>query len=102
MNKTEYLLTCLSEECAEVQQAVAKVLRFGLTDCAPGTTTTNEAHLVREILDVVSLVEIIVAPDLLNELNDSNLSAELVSKKIKKVVKYMEYSRERGCLDEEN
>ncbi len=30
MNKTEYLLVCLAEECAEIQQAVDKALRFGL------------------------------------------------------------------------
>ena len=35
MNKQEYLLTCLSEECAEIQQAVSKALRFGLDNYNP-------------------------------------------------------------------
>lgn len=30
MNKAEHLLTCLAEECAEIQQAVSKALRFGV------------------------------------------------------------------------
>jgi len=39
MNRTEHLLVCLAEECAEVGQAVAKALRFGLDD---GRTRTLE------------------------------------------------------------
>jgi len=31
----EYLLTCLMEECAEVQKAATKALRFGLDDRGP-------------------------------------------------------------------
>ena len=30
MNKTEFLLTCLIEECSEVQKAATKAIRFGL------------------------------------------------------------------------
>lgn len=35
MTKTEYLLVVLSEECSEIQQAVTKALRFGLSDIHP-------------------------------------------------------------------
>ena len=29
MSEVEHLLVCLSEECAEIQKAVSKTLRFG-------------------------------------------------------------------------
>lgn len=35
MNTTEHLLVVLGEECAEVQQNIAKALRFGLDDHHP-------------------------------------------------------------------
>jgi len=48
MNKTEYLLVCLAEECAEIQQAVDKALRFGLDVGFPGGKTTNAQDISRE------------------------------------------------------
>ena len=41
MTNTEYLLTCLMEEAAEVQQIAAKCLRFGL----------DNHHLVRQNIE---------------------------------------------------
>ncbi len=41
MNKKEYLLTCLIEECAEVQQVAAKILRFGAESKHPESDMTN-------------------------------------------------------------
>ena len=62
MNTTEYVLVCLMEECAEVQHAAAKALRFGLP--------LNREQLQREILDVQAIVELLqesgilaIAPD---------------------------------------
>ena len=48
MNRVEYLLVCLMEECAEVQQAAAKALRFGLTD-------QNLDDLYGEYVDVAAV-----------------------------------------------
>lgn len=45
MNLKEHLLTVLSEECAEVQQAVSKALRFGAKDSRPGTDSTNAQEI---------------------------------------------------------
>jgi len=36
MTRADHLLVIIMEECAEIQQATAKALRFGLDDAAPG------------------------------------------------------------------
>ena len=35
MNEVEHLLTCLMEECAEIQKSTAKAMRFGLDENVP-------------------------------------------------------------------
>ena len=59
MNKTEHLLACLAEECAEVQHAVAKALRFGLDDGYLGAASTNAQDIAREFADVLAVVEML-------------------------------------------
>ena len=49
MNRTEHLLACLAEECAEVAQAVGKALRFGLDDGYPGTDRKNADDIAKEL-----------------------------------------------------
>jgi hypothetical protein len=66
MTTQEHLLVCLMEECAEIAQvatritqAAAKALRFGLDNGYPGTDRTNRADLVREINDLMGVIEAI-------------------------------------------
>jgi NTP pyrophosphatase (non-canonical NTP hydrolase) len=79
------ILQLLTEECAEVIQAISKVKRFGLTSkYKKGKTKKQE--LQQEIGDVVALVMILMAkhPEILNEL-DLSLA---IKKKIQKLKKY--------------
>ena len=97
MNKQEYLLTVLSEECAEVAQRVSKALRFGLDAVEPGQELTNEERIVREYLDLVAVVEMCVSNAILFE----DIDAEyIVAAKKKKVKVFMELSKSRGTLTE--
>jgi len=59
MNKTDEALLILTEECAEVIQAISKCQRFGIDACKPGKPRTNREHLETEIGDVLSLIEIL-------------------------------------------
>ncbi|MCL2465032.1 MAG: hypothetical protein FWF28_08195 [Micrococcales bacterium] len=52
MNRVEHLMVCLMEECAEVQKAAAKALRFGLTD-------RNVDDLYREYVDVEAVFDLL-------------------------------------------
>ena len=94
MDKKEHLLTCLTEECAEVQQAVAKALRFGLGDGYPGTDRTNEGDLLNELNDLFAVVEM---------LRDVGIwwriDGDAVAAKKAKIETFMEHAKQRGTLD---
>ena len=48
MNKLEHLLVVVNEECAEIQQATSKALRFGLYNGHPNKETMNEEDILIE------------------------------------------------------
>lgn len=55
MNKVEYLLTCLMEELAEVQQETSKCLRFTPNHCYEEYGTTNKQRVQLEFADVCAV-----------------------------------------------
>jgi len=99
MTRTEHLLVCLAEECAEIQHVVAKALRFGLDDIPPGqhifAELTNAGRLTQEVTDLLGVLE------LLQESGVPVLSGERkhILMKKEKVEMYMSYARERGTLE---
>ncbi len=96
MNKTEHLLTCLIEECAEIQKGATKALRFGLDDCGPDEPEkTNADCIAFEYVDLVAIMEMLVERNIIPSL----ITPELIQKKKDKVLKYMEYAQRRGSLD---
>lgn len=52
-------MNILSEECAEVVQAVSKCNRFGLDNAKPGKPLTNAQHLEGEIGDLLAMVDLL-------------------------------------------
>lgn len=54
-------LVILAEECAEVQKAVAKILRFGWNSRYPANGATNRQKLINELGDVEAATELIEA-----------------------------------------
>jgi len=96
MTKEEYLLTCLSEECAEVAQCVSKALRFGLDTTYGDEKKTNREQLINELNDLVAVCGILMYEDVLPaEWSDSAAQ----TKKITKVMEYMDISEQLGRLD---
>lgn len=97
MNKNEYLLSKLAEECNEVAQQCHKSQCFGLEEIQEDQTLTNSQRISNEYADLVSvfmmcLDEKIIPPD-------PEFHLKVAAKK-EKVLKYMEYSKEKRCLDE--
>lgn len=97
MNRTEHLLICLAEEAAEIQQAVTKALRFGLDDESPDRTTTNAEDIVKELHDLIGVVELLDEAGAIPTPSSIDLD-KAVNEKKAKVEKYLEYSKSRGTL----
>lgn len=93
MNTTEYLLSCLIEECAEVIQRATKAQRFGLREVQPEQELTNEQRLAAELADLTATLEL-----LWNEGLRLFTEEGAVNAKKAKVKKFMDYSRELGTL----
>lgn len=93
MNTTEYLLSCLIEECAEVIQRATKAQRFGLREVQPEQSLTNEERLAYELADLTGTLE------LLGENGVKLFAGDIaIEAKKQKIARYMDYSREQGCL----
>ena len=58
-NKLHEVMNILSEECAEVIQAISKCHRFGLNNVKPGKPLTNAQHLEGEIGDVLAMIDLL-------------------------------------------
>ena len=96
MNRREYLLICLMEECAEVSKAAAKALRFGADNTHPVFKSDNTDKLFHELHDVEA-VSNLLAWELGVTITRTEAEKQ-VEKKIKKVEKYMEESKDLRIL----
>ena len=95
MNKIEHLLTCLMEECAEIQKEAAKALRFGLDDHAPSEPdVSNSESIAHECIDLYAILEMLEEIGAIPQI----VKPELIQQKKDKVTKYMKYAEERGTL----
>ena len=95
VTKTEHLLTCLGEECAEVLQRVSKALRFGLAEIQTGQSLTNAERLTYELCDLLSVAKLLIDSDLIPATD-----AELIGSKRKKLEAYIRYAEQCGTLKE--
>ena len=94
MNRTEHLLSCLAEECAEVAQRVSKALRFGLDEVQPGQPHTNAQRIGQEFNDLLAVVEMLEEEGTLERPTDTHA----IERKKAKVLSFMEYAEQCGTL----
>jgi len=88
MNRREHLLTILMEECAELSQEAAKILRFG-------HTKEKGVRFQKEYNDVLAAVEMLYKEGI--DAHDDN---DLVEAKQAKVEKYLLESKKLGTLSD--
>lgn len=83
LNKIDEVMNILSEECAEVIQAISKCNRFGLNNIKPGKPKTNLQHLEEELGDLLAMIDILHDMDVVSW---NNLEAAKAAKieKLKK------------------
>ncbi|MBX5130755.1 hypothetical protein HJB53_30155 [Rhizobium lentis] len=97
MNKREYLLTKFIEECLEAAQRATKILTFGADEVQPGQPFNNTERLNHEYNDLLASVELLAEDAGIELFRD----VSLIVRKREKVEKFMEYSRQQGCLTDE-
>ena len=96
LNKGQFLLLKLMEECAEVSQEASKCIQFGLYETYVEVGISNKERLERELNDLQAIIEIIKEQLCV----DSNFSKlEDVEDKKEKLNKYLKYSHQLGCVD---
>jgi NTP pyrophosphatase (non-canonical NTP hydrolase) len=94
MNREQYLLTKLMEECAEVTQVCSKALVFGLDDYYKTEYPSNRIKIQKELEDLMGVMFMLVKDKTIAPLEQDGIDA-----KEAKVEKYMQYSRDRGILE---
>lgn len=96
MNVTEYLLTCLNEECVEVAKRCDKANRFGLDDTDPTilNAPTERTRIHEEMQDVIAVFEMLVSAGVL----PLTLDRSAINAKKEKIKHFMQYARDRGAL----
>ena len=97
MTREEHLLVCLIEECAEVQKAATKALRFGLDDSYKDYQTPRDT-LCDECCDLLAVIEMLMASRTI--WNVVGNVGKIIKKKAR-VEKFIGYARERGLIHEE-
>ena len=81
--KINEVMNILSEECAEVIQAVSKINRFGIDNYKPGKPKTNRQHLEEELGDLMAMIDILQEMDVVSYANIEK-AAEAKHEKLKK------------------
>lgn len=59
MNRTEYLLVTLSEECSEVSESVCRAIALGLEEIDHAKLKDNVRSLEQELADLVATAELL-------------------------------------------
>jgi len=98
MNRKEHLLLILAEECAELQQAVSKAMRFGLDD-RYNKVESNREEIVREYLHVLAAVTMLIEAGHLPR-NTHEFHRKVMDEKIANVERFLEYAEQKGTLNE--
>lgn len=97
MTKTDHLLVILMEECAEVQHACAKALRFGLDDVRPIGQETNREAIRREAHELIAVLEMCEHEGIFGVLEDEK-AERICLEKQSRIEQFLSYSRERRRL----
>lgn len=94
MKKNEYLALVAMEECAEVQQALSKAIRFGFKDYHPSRVDeSNEEQMLTEFYQLTAMIEELEKQGAIKCFSEEKIT-KIKQDKIKKVYKYMDYSKQ--------
>lgn len=103
MDIRENLYTTVMEECAEVQQAISKILRFGEDNYAPNGSPAhnNERHLLTEYYQLQTVMEMLFEKNIITDLSTDEI-LQIKADKKKKIISYQTASKFAGYLQTED
>lgn len=96
MNRADYLLSHLAQECAEVIVRITKAQMFGLDEIQPGQEFTNWERIMHEMADVVAIGEVMNDEDILAR--SFSTIDDYIARKKEKAAQFSNLSRELGRL----
>ncbi|WP_317943636.1 hypothetical protein [Carnobacterium maltaromaticum] len=97
MNLKEYLAVVSMEECAEIQQSLAKSLRFGFDDKYQ-KDKNNWEEVLTEFYQLTAMIEELGKQVNLESFTQKSIS-DIKSKKLESVIHYMDFSKAKNLLD---
>lgn len=95
MNREQYLLTKLAEECNEIAQDALKTQQFGFHSYNPDTGINNTQYLTNELNDLFAILEMLEESGYFMFMPCPNA----ISEKKEKVEKYLKLSQNLGKVD---
>lgn len=99
MNREQFLLVKLAEECAEVAQRAIKQIQFGKLEVQTGQQLTNAERLKQELIDLRNIVRLLQFYKEVPEITEVEEINALIAKR-NKLQKYLKLSAELGELPE--
>lgn len=99
MEKHQFLLLKLSEECAEVSQRAIKQIQFGALEVQTGQGKDNAERLHDELVDLLCIIKMLIDDREISSF-DIKLFRDRFEQKKEKLQKYLDYSFELGELPE--
>lgn len=101
MNKIENISIVVMEECAEVQQAISKALRFGYDCYDPSNPDTNNAiDILTEYYQLEAMMDLLISESSLDKYLSVEEIIQIKNNKTKKFLKYQEISEELGNVED--
>ncbi|MGX6977776.1 hypothetical protein ACWN8V_00670 [Vagococcus elongatus] len=98
MKEHEYLMIVAMEECAEIQQALSKSLRFGLDDTHPETPElSNEKQVLLEFYQLCAVMERLQKERVLQTPSEMQID-DIKTRKMEKVAHFMKYSKSKKII----
>lgn len=95
MNKIENISVTVMEECAEVQQAISKSLRFGYDCCNPANPDTNNAKdILTEYYQLQAMMELLISESGLDKYCSDEEITQIKNNKVKKFLEYYKTSKD--------
>lgn len=98
MNRADYLLSHLAQECCEVAILCTKAQHFGLDGLQLEQALTNAERIAEELCDLYAIVEELERMGAIPIFDERNEQAR-VNAKIRKAKHFRTYSRELGRLE---